>query len=175
MISRPGANPTHDEVKIASFIVQKNIVQTVVKGSNRRLSSQQRRQWQSTEPKNTELHNENTLTQLHKQSPPSLSLPFLLQIFPTSCLGFSALQAEHSQGTQRGDLCQAPELAPASCRELERCSATPGGVALLKPLLGLQGFGQKCSISSNHGEQLCKDKGHLKSSSWVSLWKKPKF
>lgn len=48
----------------------------------------------------------------------------------------------------------------------------PEEMALLKSLLGLQGFGQKCSISSSQGEQFWKDKGHLKSSGWVSSWKK---
>lgn len=45
------------------------------------LSSQQRRQWQSTKPKNRELYTENTLSQLRKQSHCSLSLPFLLLLF----------------------------------------------------------------------------------------------
>lgn len=109
-----------------------------MKGSNRRqqLNSQQRRQWQSIKPKNTELYNENTLTQLRKQSRSSLILPFLLQISPTSCLGFSALQSEQSQSTQRGDVCQAPQLAPASCRELKGCPATPGGDGTAKTTAG---------------------------------------
>lgn len=75
-----------------------------------------------------------------EQSHSSLSLPFLLLISPTSCLGFSALQAEQSQGTQRGDVCQVPELAPASCRELKGSSATPKGDGIAKNTAGPAGI-----------------------------------
>lgn len=150
---------------------------TVEKGSNKRqqLGSQWRRQWQSIKPENRELYNENTLSQVCKQSHSSLSLPFLLHISPTSCLGFSAFQAEQSQA-HRGVTCARHQnwlLPPAG--NWKGVQQLPEGMALLKPLLGLQGFGQKCSISSNQGKQFWKDKGHLKSSGWVSSWKKPKF
>lgn len=176
MISRPAANPKHDEVRTASFI-------SVVKGSKRRqqLSSQQRRQWQSTEPKNRELHNENTLTQLRRQSHSSLSLLLLLQISPTSCLGYGAphyyyytqLYRQSTHRAHRGVMCARHQnwlLFPAG--NWKGVQQLLEGMALPKPLLGLQGFGQKCSISSYQGEQFWKDKGHLKSSGWVSSWEK---
>lgn len=137
-------------------------------------SSQQRRQWQSIKTKNREPYKENTLTQLCKQSRATL---------PWACLSFcwslpphawaSQLYRQSNHRAHRGVMCARCHnwllLLAGNWKGVQQL---PKGMALLKTLLGLQGFGQKCSISSNQGEQFWKDKGHLKSSGWVSLWKK---
>lgn len=55
-------------------------------------------------------------------------------------LGLLSFPGRAITSTQRGDVCQAPELAPASCRELKGCSAAPRGDGTAKTTAGAAGI-----------------------------------
>lgn len=116
MISRSGANPKHDGVKITSCN------QVVVKGSNRRqqLSSQQKRY--SKYP----LKIGSSIMKTPSTNSASRATFSCWRSLPPPALGFSALQSGQSKTMQRGAVAQVPPVVPASCSELKGCPATRG-------------------------------------------------